>query len=87
MKFRKKPVVVEAKSITSHNRGLLARWCNGVVVDDSEGEGVLIKTPGGVLLAIVGDWIIRGIAGEFYSCKPAIFDETYEIVLSEEEKE
>ncbi len=39
-----------------------------------------IKTLEGVMTASVGDWIIRGVAGEFYPCKPDIFDATYELV-------
>src|SRR5258708_3640025 len=39
---------------------------------------VLIPTLEGTMTAIAGDWIIRGVAGEFYPCKPAIFEKTYE---------
>ena len=37
-----------------------------------------IETLEGIMLARVGDWIIKGVAGEFYPCKPAIFAATYE---------
>ena len=40
-----------------------------------------IKTPEGTMIASSGDWIIKGIKGEFYPCKPNIFMETYEAVL------
>ena len=40
--------------------------------------GVEIKTLEGTMLASPGDWIIRGVAGEFYPCKPEIFEATYE---------
>lgn len=40
--------------------------------------GLLIPTLEGEMLAVEGDWIIRGVAGEFYPCKPEIFDATYE---------
>lgn len=42
--------------------------------------GLVIKTLGGEHLASIGDWIIRGVKGEFYPCKPDIFDATYEKV-------
>lgn len=41
-------------------------------------SGVEIKTLEGTMLASPGDWIIRGVAGEFYPCKPEIFEATYE---------
>lgn len=41
-------------------------------------EGISVKTLEGVMTASVGDWIIRGVQGEFYPCKPDIFDATYE---------
>ncbi len=87
MKFRKKPVVIEARQFlndeTSYevlhwvnesqhlgNAGF-ASWHNGFM---------LIPTLEGVHEANPGDWIIQGVAGEFYPCKPAIFDATYELV-------
>jgi hypothetical protein len=43
-------------------------------------DGTLnIETPEGVMRADVGDWLIRGIKGEFYPCKPDVFDATYEL--------
>jgi hypothetical protein len=47
--------------------------------------GLLIPTLEGVMLAVEGDWIIRGIKGEFYPCKPDIFEATYEPVETSEE--
>jgi hypothetical protein len=44
------------------------------------GEDLLIPTLEGDMLAVPGDWIIRGIKGEFYPCKPDIFEATYEAV-------
>ena len=76
--FRKKPVVIEARQYT-HN-GLeaeqIAKWCSGQQTD----KGCLIKTKEGDMLAEDGDWIIRGVKGEFYPCKPDIFEQTYEQV-------
>ena len=49
---------------------------SGVSIDPSDGA-LLIATLEGVMKANYGDWIIRGIKGEFYSCKPEIFEATY----------
>lgn len=85
-KFRKKPVVIEARrfsgdDVESHE---LARWCGGRL---HLGENLAdlrlvidIPTLEGTMRAEVGDWIIRGVKGEFYSCKPDIFVATYEPV-------
>jgi hypothetical protein len=43
-------------------------------------EGLKIFTLEGSHLATIGDWIIKGVKGEFYPCKPDIFDQTYLIV-------
>lgn len=44
------------------------------------GNTIDIKTPEGTMCADPGDWVIRGVKGEFYPCKPDIFAETYEVV-------
>jgi hypothetical protein len=61
----------------------LAAWCGGVshMMESpfsSIPEGIHIPTLEGMMLAQPGDWIIRGVAGEFYPCRPDIFDATYE---------
>jgi len=81
MKFRKKPVVIEA-----------TQWFPGVKIEGVE-EGVYVDGPfvglkyasvdtleGRVLNVSPGDWIITGIKGERYPCKPDIFEATYEAV-------
>ena len=80
MKFRKKPVVIEACQWTGDLDALRA-WSAplsppfpGGVVSGT----LLIETPEGEMVANVGDWIIRGVKGEFYPCKPDIFAATYE---------
>lgn len=50
---------------------------SGISIDPGTGQ-LLIATLEGVMHAKVGDWIIRGVAGEFYPCKPDIFEQTYE---------
>lgn len=52
---------------------------SGVSIDPSDGA-LLIATLEGVMKAQPGDWIIRGVKGELYPCKPDIFDATYEPV-------
>ncbi len=60
---------------------------NGVATDklpsDPARIGLLIPTLEGLMLGVEDDWIIRGIAGELYPCKPAIFEATYELVKEE----
>lgn len=83
-KFRKKPVIIEAKRlIEPETPQKLAAWCGGSVEGvGAVGEKVWINIPTleGVMRADYGDWIIRGVAGEFYPCKDGIFTETYEPV-------
>ena len=81
MKFRKKPVVIDALQWTGANyvdmEGFLRSPRNGYFM----GDGTLrIATVEGVMRASPGDWIICGVAGEFYPCKPDIFEKTYEPV-------
>ena len=76
--FCKKPVVIEARQYTRNGLEAekVAEWCGGDQVDD----GCIIHTPEGDHLARYGDWIIKGVKGEFYPCKPGIFAATYEAV-------
>lgn len=75
-KFRKKPVVIDAVQYTGVNFDELEKFVGG----DAEfrnGE-LVIATLEGPLHASPNDWIIRGVKGEFYPCKPDIFEATYE---------
>lgn len=76
--FRKKPVVIEARQYTRNGieAESIAKWCDGKQDDD----GLIIHTLEGDHRADYGDWIIKGVKGEFYPCKPDIFDVTYETV-------
>jgi hypothetical protein len=80
--YRKKPVVIAARQVLDHTPGELsaiARWCGGSLdVFASEGWVIAIPTLEGTMHASHGDWIIRGVKGEFYPCKPDIFEATYE---------
>ena len=97
MKFRKKPVVIEAVQLRRDNWGEMCvhagvgmepgkpRGCyvgpDGKPTDDSGGRlGLIIPTLEGDMVATEGDWVIRGIKGELYPCKPDIFAATYEPV-------
>ena len=83
MKFRKKPVVIEAEQFTDDNKDRCFNFvrCNCTADRDGNGLPVLrIQTLEGDMTASLGDWIIRGVRGEFYPCKPDIFAATYEAV-------
>ncbi len=81
-KFRKKPIVIEAKRVGAPAYKALAEWCGGMIIYglNRKPDGIGIETLEGTMEASRGDWIIRGIKGEFYPCKPDIFAETYEAV-------
>lgn len=92
MKYRKKPVVIEAMQLKEDNIEELEKFCDKISFDcieykylnDKEATKVLlsavIKTLEGDMIASVGDYIIKGVNGEFYPCKPDIFKKTYELV-------
>lgn len=85
--FRKKPVEIEARRFWGHEDLLeteLAKWCGGNLEWRDNGEGgsfpvIAIETLEGTMLAKPGDWIMCGVKGEFYPCKPDIFEATYEL--------
>lgn len=79
-RYRKLPVEIEAVKVCEGNMEELLEW-----VRHHEHEGSVlapywlkIETLEGIMTAKIGDWIIRGIAGEFYPCKADIFAATYE---------
>ena len=82
--YRKKPVVIEAAIFcgTLENAEQIIRWSNKEVSMTEDGilDRLVIKTLEGEMTASVGDYIIRGVNGEFYPCKPDIFSKTYEEV-------
>jgi hypothetical protein len=82
-KFRKKPVVIEAMQFTGANLAECLVWALGTSPDSAEGCQIMnlplyIPTLEGDMRANPGDWIIKGVNGEFYPCKPDIFKKTYE---------
>jgi hypothetical protein len=78
MNFRKRAVVVSAVRFTGDNGEEVAAFmqCQHPFI---EGGELKIGTPEGTVSAKGGDWIIRGVKGEFYPCKPDIFEATYEV--------
>lgn len=80
-KFRKKPVVIEAVQFTG-NFDEIEQFVGG----DAEfrGKELIVATLEGPLRASQNDWIIKGVSGEFYPCKPDIFEKTYEEVIESE---
>ena len=78
MRYRKKPVVVEAIQYNGKNKVEIQLFMNMYL--DQTSKGLKIPTLEGDMFASVGDYIIKGVQGEFYPCKPDIFEQTYELV-------
>lgn len=89
--YRKKPVEIEARQLPgsdaepdrSHYMEALgiAEWCGGAIQEDAvDGLCLFIATREGEMKARPGDWIIKGVKGEFYPCDPEIFAATYDEV-------
>ena len=83
-KFRKKPVVIEAVQFTRANWEAVQLFTEGkahALTIERRMDGkctCIIPTLEGEHIANEGDWIIKGVQGEFYPCKPDIFEQTYE---------
>ena len=95
MKFRKKPIVIDAVQLTWKTWSEVCEFLGDVISEKNPGRNVetfsdrcgelgppwieiTIPTLEGDHIAKHGDWIIKGVHGEFYPCKPDIFDATYE---------
>jgi hypothetical protein len=88
-RYRKKPVEIEARSFIPEQADDVAAWCGGRVrrvpkPSDHSDVAIFLDIPTleGTMTANAGDWIIRGVQGEFYPCKPDIFVATYEPVAA-----
>ena len=84
-KYRKKPVIIEAIQWNGENIDECLDFMREG--EDTAFEGVYysdikidIKTLEGTMTADIGDFIIKGVNGEFYPCKPDIFEKTYELI-------
>ena len=91
LKFRKKPVIIEADQfIKGINKPAIVLSCgdsdfpeyfhDGTMMRETDEDDFLIRTLEGFHIVSDGDWIIKGIEGEYYPCKPEIFKQTYERV-------
>lgn len=94
MKFRKKPVVIEAIQWTGKNHRdmfdfltgtqdqVISTVGNNFYIDHNKVEGgLIIKSPDGEHIASINDFIIQVLPNEFYPCKPDIFEKIYELVI------
>lgn len=89
--YRKKPVEIQAWHLTPENVQEVAKWCGGrAVIEEKSYDpsdvyvGLDIPTLEGIMRAEThsgGDYVIRGVEGEFYSCRYGIFHKTYDEVL------
>lgn len=79
-KYRKKPVEIEAVQFTGNLWPIIDFVDNGSASVDEYGSEVTIHTLEGNMHVSLNDWVIKGVQGEFYPCKPDIFDATYEKV-------
>lgn len=86
-RWRKKPVEVEAVRWAGDNWSEVYDWImkHGPDMQDPgihrRGHEITISTLEGEMTASVGDWIIKGVKGEFYPCKPDVFETSYEEVI------
>ncbi len=83
-KYRKKPVVVDAIQWTGENAFNIGEFMSSQDIEFRKpytSKRLTIYTLEGNMTASLNDWIIKGVQGEFYPCKPDIFKETYEEVI------
>ena len=88
-KYRKKPVVIDAVQLTMANRQAVSTIIAAAGYNVRHASkppmrgltGIVIETLEGDMTADFGDFIIKGVQGEFYPCKPEIFEKTYEKVV------
>lgn len=89
MKYRKKPVIIEAIQFEDNSDRIIEihKFMGGDTIrvnyEDKDNPYLKIETLEGIMKASVGDYIIKGVNGEFYPCKPDIFEKTYERVTDE----
>ena len=76
--FTKKPVTIEAVQWIGSNPSEILEFCQGSASYDRDYSEMTIYTLEGKHIAGLGDWIIRGVRGEHYPCKPDIFAATYD---------
>lgn len=79
-KYKKKPVVIEAEQFIVLDP-FQKEFLHWPILHDKEGCYLEIVTLEGIMRVSEGDWIIKGVKGEFYPCKPDIFALTYEVLI------
>ena len=80
MKYRKKPVVIDAIPLTQEDYEYVQKFCGDNIQMDWRDDtlvGAYLQTLEGGAYATIGDYIIKGVDGEFYPCKPQVFEKTY----------
>lgn len=88
-KYRKKPVIIEAMLFNDDTKECVLNWareCQHNIepsYDENNMPCMKIPTLEGVMECRLGDYLIRGLKGEFYPCKPDIFKQTYEEVVQQ----
>lgn len=86
MRYRKKPVVVEAVKFDGTNHREILKFIypgmseTGLAGAEKMKLPIVIETLEGDMNVSIGDYVIRGVQGEFYPCKPDIFEATYEAI-------
>jgi len=87
MKYRKKPVVIEAVQLKRENVNEVLEFVGEACyrLTQTFDSGMAIETLEGRMHASYDDWIIRGVQGEFYPCKDSIFQQTYEPIEPEKQ--
>jgi len=83
MKYQKKPVVIDAIQFLDEAQRIceISNFAGDIIrVDYADPNNPVLKidTLEGTMTAKIGDYIIKGVKGEFYPCKPDIFEQTYE---------
>jgi hypothetical protein len=79
-RYRKKPVVIEAVQFTGRNNAECLAFCPIARDPVDKKPNLIIPTLEGEMVVSINDFIIKGVKGEFYPCKPDIFEATYEPV-------
>lgn len=74
-KYRKRPVIIEAIKTTDYNHSKIIEFCPDIKFTEDDGAiyKYIIPTKEGDMICNIGDYIIKGVEGEFYPCKPEIF--------------
>ena len=80
--YRKKPIVIEAIQFTD-NFDEIEEFVGGSISPNHGSALLMIATLEGIMHVSPNDWVIKGVQGEFYPCKPDIFTATYEAVESD----